>query len=488
MSESLNKQIVAASRWSVLSEIVAKLVTPITSMILARLLTPEAFGVVATISMITTFAEIFTDAGFQKYLIQHEFKDTDDLYFSTNVAFWSNLAMSVFIWLVIIIFCEPLAALVGNPGLGHVVAIACVAIPIAAFSSIQMALYKRDLDYKVLFKVRMVGIMIPIVVIIPLALIFKNFWALIIGEIIRALILAILLTYYSKWKPKLNYSIRKLQEMLSFTIWSMIEAISIWLASYVDVFIVGTLLSQYYLGLYKTATSLVGLIMGLVTSATTPILFASLSRLQDDDGAFKELFFKFQKIVGVLVIPFGIGIYCYSDVVTSIMLGSQWMEAAGLVGLWGLTSSLMIVWAHYASEVYRAKGKPKLSVLSQWLHIIVLWPTVIIAIKYGFEVLYTARALVRLEGILVNMILMYIVIKISPRMMIINVLPSCLAGAIMFVVSIGLNLMLPNDISWRIIQAVICALSYIYVIQMFPTERAYLLNFYIQTKQKILKK
>lgn len=488
MSTTLDNQVVQASKWSVLSELVAKLVTPITSMILARLLTPEAFGVVATISMITTFAEIFTDAGFQKYLIQHEFKDTDDLYYTTNIAFWSNLAMSLLIWLIIIIFCEPLATLVGNPGLGNVVSIACVAIPIAAFSSIQMALYKRHLNYKVLFKIRIVGILIPIVVIIPLALIFKNYWALIIGNIIRSVIVAGLMTYYSEWKPKLEYSFKKLKEMLSFTSWSLIEAISIWLASYVDVFLVGTLLSQYYLGLYKTATSTVGLIMGLVTSATTPILFASLSRLQDDDSAFKELFFKFQKIVGAIVIPLGIGIYCYSDVITSILLGSQWMEASGLVGIWGLTSSLMIVLAHYTSEVYRAKGKPKLSVLSHWLHIIVLWPTVIIAIRYGFEVLYTARALVRLEGILVNMILMYVVIKISPTMMVKNVLPSCIAGMFMLVVSMGLNQILPNDIILRLFQAVICVLAYIMIIQLFPTEKALLHGFYIQMKQKTLNK
>ena len=77
MSE-LNSKIVKATKWSTITEIVAKLITPITSMVLARLLTPEAFGVVATLTMVITFAEIFTDAGFQKYLIQHEFRDKKD--------------------------------------------------------------------------------------------------------------------------------------------------------------------------------------------------------------------------------------------------------------------------------------------------------------------------------------------------------------------------------------------------------------------------
>lgn len=88
---NLNKQIATATKWSAITEIVTKLITPVSSMVLARLLTPEAFGVVATLTMIITFAEIFTDAGFQKYLIQHEFVDEEDRVQSTNVAFWSNL-------------------------------------------------------------------------------------------------------------------------------------------------------------------------------------------------------------------------------------------------------------------------------------------------------------------------------------------------------------------------------------------------------------
>ena len=75
MADNLNKKIVNATKWSTITEVMAKLVAPISSMVLARLLTPEAFGVVATLNMVIAFAEIFTDAGFQRYLIQHEFKD-----------------------------------------------------------------------------------------------------------------------------------------------------------------------------------------------------------------------------------------------------------------------------------------------------------------------------------------------------------------------------------------------------------------------------
>ena len=95
-SNNLNKKIGMAAKWSIATEIAAKLISPVSNMILARFLTPEAFGVVATVTMVTSFADMFTDAGFQKYLVQHEFKDKNDQYDSTTVAFWTNLAISIF--------------------------------------------------------------------------------------------------------------------------------------------------------------------------------------------------------------------------------------------------------------------------------------------------------------------------------------------------------------------------------------------------------
>lgn len=474
MSE-LNTKIVKATKWSAITEIIAKLVTPITSIILARLLTPEAFGVVTTLSMVITFAEIFTDAGFQKYLIQHDFVDDLDREQSTNVAFWSNLLMSLFFWLVIGLFADPLASLVGSPGLGHVLIIACISIPLAAFSSIQIALYKRDLDFSTLFKVRIIGICIPLIVTIPLAFYLRSYWALVIGTIVSNLANAVLLTFYSKWKPKLFYSFGKFKEMFSFSAWSVVEAITIWMTGYVDIFIIGTYLNEYYLGLYKTAITIVGQIMGLVTAATTPILFSALSRLQNDDRAFAEMFYKFQKLVALLVIPLGVGIYCYSDIVT-IVLGKQWLPASEFIGLWGLTSAVTIVLSHYSSEVYRSKGRPRLSVLSQFLHLIVLWPVVLIAVKYGFEALYISRSLVRLEGILVNLILMYALVRFSPLKMLKNIFIPVVASIFMFFVAFLLKLV-STTLAWNIVSILICIVVYFAVIYSIPSTRKLLLHF-----------
>lgn len=422
MPEPQNDKVTTAIKWSTFTELGAKLIAPIVSMVLARLLAPEAFGVVSSLSIIISFSEIITDAGFQKFMIQHEFGNDEDLFKSAHVAFWSNFICGWIVWLVIALFRDILSAWIGSPGLGCALMVAALAIPMTSFYSIPVALLKRSLDFKQLFKIRMVGLSVPLLVTLPLAFLLRNYWALVIGTLAYHVVTAITLILHSQWRPSFYFSWERLREMFSFSMWSVFESLSIWLTGYVDLFIVATALDQSYLGLYKTSTMVVGQIMGVVTSITTPVLFSALSRLQRNRVEFQKLFFHFQKVVALFVMPMGVLLYGYHDWVTRLFLGEQWMSASMFLGLWGLSSAVMIVFAHYASELYRSLGKPRLSAMAQWMHIVFLWPVVWWAVREGFETLCVARTFVRLQAILVNLFLVWYVVKISPCRMIKNVL------------------------------------------------------------------
>lgn len=473
-----------ATKWSLITEIIAKLVSPVTNMILARILMPEAFGIVSTITMITSFADIFTDAGFQKYLIQHEFKNEKEKLENVNVAFWTNISISLIAWILIIIFRKKIAIMVGNPGLGNVIAIASVQLIITSFSSIQMALYRRDFDFKTLFLVRMVSILIPIIITIPLAFLGMDYWALIIGTIFGQLSNSLIMTFKSKWKPKLFYKISILKEMLSFSMWSLIESISIWLTAWIDVFIIGNSINQYYLGLYKTSTTLVNALMSLITASIIPVLFSTLSRLQNDEKQFNNVFLKMQRLVSIFVFPLGIGVYIYRDLATEIMLGSQWKEASNIIGIWSLTSCILIVLNNFNSEIYRAKGRPKLSFLSQVLHLIFLVPVCLISSKYGFWTLIKARALIRLQGIIVGFILMKFSIKFPIKKIFKNILPTLLASILMGILAMILR-ELNNGILYDIISIIICSISYFLILSLFPNIRIEFKKIILNIKLKI---
>lgn len=429
-----NKTVLNATKWSSIAEIAAKLISPIVNMILARLLLPSAFGAVATINLVITFAELFTDAGFQKYIIQHEFATEEELDQSSDVAFWTNLAFSVFLYSIIVIFRHPLASLAGNAALGNGMAVAGFAMVLVSLSSIQTARYRRSFDFKTLFYVRVITAAIPLVVTVPLAIVFKNYWALVIGTLASKLAEAVILVAKSPWKPSFSYSFRCLKEMLSFSVWTIVESVIVWLINYIGIFIVGNLLSEHYLGVYQTAITTVNAYMNIITGAITPVVLSALSRLQNEEKAYNQTLMQFQKWVALLVIPMSLGLYVCRDLVTQILLGSQWAEAAQLIGLWSLSSGFVIVFSNFSSMIYISKGKPKISVISHGLHLLFLIPTVYFAAREGFEMLSATRALIRLQGVVVNLVLLRAVFHLDIWQMIKNILPCTFVSVLMALV------------------------------------------------------
>ena len=486
MEANIQQKIGRATKWSSITEIATRLVSPLVNIVLARLLVPSAFGIVATITMVISFAEIFTDAGFQKYIIQHEFKDEEELDKNTNVAFWTNIVVSIIICGVIFVFRDKIANIVGNDGLGDSISIASLLIIIAAFSSIQMARFKRELNFKTLFYVRIGAALIPLIITIPLAVLLRNYWALLIGNFATNIFNAVILTIKSRWRPKFFYSFAIFKEMFSFSAWTLLESVSIWLTSNIGIFIVGNHLNEYYLGLYKTSMSTINSYMGIITSALVPVLFSALSRYQNDDDNFKKTYYFFQKITAIFVIPMGVGIFLFSDLVTLVLLGDQWLEASGFIGIWGLTSAITIVLSHFASEVFRSKGNPKISLISQLIHMCILIPTILISIEYGFEVLYVSRSIVRIELILFSIIALKILYKFEILIVVKNIAPAGIASLIMCGVAILLKDLIAN-LLWQFVTIGICVLVYfVALFVLFPTVRKEI--FELEFVQKLLKK
>ena len=210
----------------------------------------------------------------------------------------------------------------------------------------------------------------------------------------------------------------------------------------------------------------------------------ALAKVRDDHAAMRELLLKLQKYTAILLLPIGFGIFVFSDLITNVLLGSQWTEASPFIGLWGLVDVLMIVFARFCSNIYPAVGRSDIAVICQLLHVIVLIPAVYIAASYGFTILYWTRSLVRLEGMLVNMFFAYYLIHQSPWRMFLNVLPvliSCVAMVTMAYILLNLN----NSNICSFIWVFLSGISYVLILSFFPKEKLILQNIYKKGKHKL---
>jgi len=478
----MDTKIVQSTKWSGLTELLSKLIVPFVNLFLARILAPEVFGVVATFTLITSFVEIFTDAGFQKYLVQHEFKSEQDRIDSTNVAFWTNFSFSCIIWMLIVIFRYPIASLVGSSGYEIEIVVMSLNIPMVALSSIQTALYRRDFRFKQLLPVRMITCAVPVVVTLPLAYILRNCWAIIIGALAKEIVFVVLLTLHSNWKPALYYDFKKLKEMLSFSMLMMADSFMIWFTSYAGTFVVSQFLNQYYVGIYKTGVTTITSYMNLIYTITAPVLFAGLSRVQHDEQKSKDIYYSFQKYCALLSIPLGVGAFVFRHFLTMLLLGSQWKEAELLIGGVALGLGFTIITAQYNSDFFRSRGKPHYALLAQTIYGVVMLLALMLAVRYSFTMLCVMRiALIFLYSVISTCIAQH-VLKISWLQVLQNVAQPTIAALIMAVVGVLLRNM-NASILWILISIAVCVVTYFAVLYMMPPSRKMLKGMWKQRRQ-----
>jgi O-antigen/teichoic acid export membrane protein len=187
------------------------------------------------------------------------------------------------------------------------------------------------------------------------------------------------------------------------------------------------------------------------------------------------MFLSFQSIVALIVIPLGVGIFAYRRFLTFLFLGGQWEEAAGFIGLSGLIIAFAVVYSHLCSEVFRAKGKPKLSLLLQFVFLLFFIPSIALAVNYGFKTLYIVHSLSQLVLIAVSLILMSWYFKIGIFDMVKGTAPKIIVAGLMFLLSLLLR-QISASFYWDIFSIVICISFYFGILLCLKSERDSLLK------------
>lgn len=113
------------------------------------------------------------------------------------------------------------------------------------------------------------------------------------------------------WKPKLFYSFSVLRGMLSFSIWSMCEAVGHWLLFWIDTFFASYFFSEYYLGLYKNTQNKIFSIFSVVTSSVGVVLLSTLSRIENRKE-YEKIYLSIQRLVSYAIFAMSFGLMFFS--------------------------------------------------------------------------------------------------------------------------------------------------------------------------------
>jgi len=377
--------------------------------ILARLLTPEDFGVVSTAMIAISFSQMFWDAGLEKALIQT--KEVPEK--AAEVVFWSNLVLGMVTYVALFLIAPWLATFFNSPASMPVLRVLGLQVVIASFTSVQQALFVRDLDFRQLFWVKLATAFVPGLFSIPMAFFGYGVWALVAGSLVGSLLNLALLWRKSPWRPRLCFDGHIARKLFSFGIWVIGENLAIWFFAWGDSTILGRFLGVKDLGVYRVGWTISTIIFGLLLNPFLPVLYPTFSRLQDDVHELTETFRKANRVVISLALPVGVGLLLVGSQLVSILFGDEWHGLGLAVSILGLTQGMSWLVA-INPELYRAMGRADINTKLLFITGLFYLPVYLFAAPYGLRVFLYARLGLVFVGMSIQVFFAVRLLKVSP--------------------------------------------------------------------------
>lgn len=297
--------------------------------ILARLLEPEDFGLVAMVTVVTAFLDLFTTAGLSMAAVQKSTINNEQI----SMLFWINLLVGITLAVICLLIAPLLVAFYHEPRLFWMTAAVGVGFIFNAAGAQHVAMLQRRLRYVVLAAIEFSCQLISLSIGIIVALAGYRYWALVAAAVSLPACMTISVWTATAWIPGRPRHAAGVWSLLHFGGTITLNAVVSYATYNFDKFILGRVWGANALGYYGVASQLINIPTSNLNTAVGGVMFSALSRVQHDGERFKRYFLAGYSLNISLTLPITIFAAVFTDDIIFVVLGPKWVEAASLFRL-----------------------------------------------------------------------------------------------------------------------------------------------------------
>lgn len=322
-----------------------------TLVVLSRLLTPEAFGVVAIMTAVVAFTELFRDFGLTPAAIQAQVLTKQQ---ASNL-FWINSGIGLGIGLLLGCGGFLLARIFAEPSLNDIAPVIGAASLFIGMGAQYRVSLSRELKFTALTVTEVIGQVVGAAVAIGVAYLGGGIWALAFQTLATQVSLFICRALASSWQPGLPRPGAEMRGFYRYGSNLFGSQLLTYLSGNIDTYVIGLNWGASSLGLYNRAFTLMTLPIRQSLTPLTNVFLPVLSRISAErDRYFRALILIQFSLGGAVVFGYAMAV-AYAPELVELVLGAQWIESATIFRLLAIGGAFQI-FSHLNYWVFLSQG------------------------------------------------------------------------------------------------------------------------------------
>lgn len=330
--DGLRRKIVTGVSWKLGGQVVQQCTSTAVALVLVRLLSPSDFGIAAMALAFTGLALLLTDVALSATLIQRPSITQADC----STAFWTTLGAGAVVSLAGIALAPLVASFFSTPDVEALFAVAWGGAFISALGMTQSALLTREMDFRGIELRDMAATAASGGLALVLAALGAGAWALVAYSLAFSATSTLLVWRLSPWRPTWEISRESLRRLAPFGLKVSASRLLGYLNLNADNILVGRYLGTTALGSYAVAYNVVYLPTARLTQPIQDVLFAGLSRLQEDPARLGRAWLRGNALIVTVAAPAFLGMAVVAPDFVPVVLGDRWSDAVPVLQLLSL--------------------------------------------------------------------------------------------------------------------------------------------------------
>lgn len=363
--ESVGSRVIVGVIWMVFLKVTIRGLALISLTILARLLSPEDFGVVAMAMFVYAILDSIAWFGFDSALIQNQQAKPShyNTAFTFNVIFYSSVA------LLLVVLAQPAAAYYREPRVENILYVMAIGAFVFGFENIGIVDFRKNMQYEKDFKFMLSKKIIAFAVTIPLAFLWKNYWALVVGVLASRLGGTLMSYYLTPFRPR--FSLKKTGELFSFSKWLFLNTLFFSIRTRIAEPILGRMSGPVALGHFNMAYEISNIPTTEMVAPINRAVYPGYAKIKDDLSTMRAGYLKVIGIIALVALPAAAGIGVVAPLLVPIWLGDKWLDSIPLMQVLALSGALTAIMTN-AGSVFLAMGQQRKLALLGGTYVVLL--------------------------------------------------------------------------------------------------------------------